>query len=48
MIRRNRQAGSIEEDLVGFRIVCWVLIMWLLTDWLGELVARGIELGITH
>lgn len=48
MIRRNRQVGSIEEDLVGFRIVCWVLILWLLTDWLGELVARGIELGIMH
>jgi len=48
MIQRNRQAGSIEEGLVGFRIVCGVLILWLLADWIGELVARVVELGIAH
>lgn len=48
MIRRKRQTGSIEEELIGFRIAYWVLILWLLADWLGELVARIIELGITH
>lgn len=48
MIRRKRQAGSIEDSLVGFRIVCGVLILWLLADWIGELVARVVELGITH